>query len=135
LSEIAAAARAANADEFIERLPDGYFTVVGERGMKLSGGERQRISLARAFLKDAPILVLDEPTSSVDYATEALIIDAMQRLMEGRTAFMIAHRVETLQHCDVRLGLDHGRLVEPAHAAAEGSASAATLARVVPRTP
>jgi ATP-binding cassette subfamily B protein len=113
--EIVAAARAANADEFIRELPDGYQTRVGERGMRLSGGERQRISLARAFLKDAPILILDEPTSSVDVKTEALIIQAMERLMQGRTTFMIAHRLSTLAGCDVRLLVDggHARVVSP----------------------
>jgi ATP-binding cassette subfamily B protein len=78
--------------------------------MRLSGGERQRISLARAFLKDAPILILDEPTSSVDTATEALIMDAMERLMQGRTTLMIAHRLSTLDHCDARLSLEDGRI-------------------------
>jgi ATP-binding cassette subfamily B protein len=78
--------------------------------MRLSGGERQRISLARAFLKDAPILILDEPTSSVDLKTEAGIMEAMERLMSGRTTFMIAHRLSTLENCDVRLELDQGRL-------------------------
>jgi ATP-binding cassette subfamily B protein len=110
-AEILAAARAANAHDFIERLPQGYKTQVGERGVQLSGGERQRLSLARAFLKNAPILVLDEPTSSVDVATEGLIIEAMKRLMEGRTTFMIAHRVGTLDICNVRVQLDRGRLV------------------------
>jgi len=104
------AAKAANAHEFIAKLPDGYDTLVGERGMRLSGGERQRISLARAFLKDAPILILDEPTSSVDTKTEALIMHAMERLMSGRTTFMIAHRLSTLENCDIRLDLDLGRL-------------------------
>jgi len=79
--------------------------------MKLSGGERQRISLARAFLKDAPILILDEPTSSIDVKTETLILDAMEKLMQGRTTFMIAHRLSTLEHCDVRLNLENGRLI------------------------
>ena len=79
--------------------------------MRLSGGERQRISLARAFLKDAPILILDEPTSSVDVRTEAAIIEAMERLMAGRTTFMIAHRLTTLDVCDVRLEMANGRLV------------------------
>jgi ATP-binding cassette, subfamily B, bacterial len=108
--EVVAAARAANAHDFITSLPEGYDTTVGERGMRLSGGERQRISLARAFLKDAPILILDEPTSSVDTMTEAVILDAMRRLMEGRTSFMIAHRLRTLDICDVRLSLEGGRL-------------------------
>ncbi|TCJ20782.1 ABC transporter ATP-binding protein [Rubrobacter taiwanensis] len=110
--EIEAAARAAGAHDFIRRLPDGYDTTVGERGMRLSGGERQRISLARAFLKDAPILILDEPTSSVDTKTEAAIMEAMDRLMQNRTAFMIAHRLSTLEHCDARLRIEDGRLVE-----------------------
>jgi ATP-binding cassette, subfamily B, bacterial len=108
--EIIAAARAANADNFIRRLPQGYGTQVGERGVQLSGGERQRISLARAFLKDAPILILDEPTSSVDVSTEAAILEAMRRLMNGRTAFMIAHRLQTLENCTLLLVLEHGML-------------------------
>jgi ATP-binding cassette, subfamily B, bacterial len=115
--EIVAAARAAHAHDFIVNLPQGYDTQVGERGMRLSGGERQRISLARAFLKDAPILILDEPTSSVDIKTEATIMDAMQRLMQGRTTFMIAHRLSTLAHCDARLEIEHGRLVMTTQAA------------------
>jgi ATP-binding cassette, subfamily B, bacterial len=110
-NEIFAAARAADVHDFVSSLPDGYDTVVGERGMTLSGGERQRVSLARAFLKDAPILILDEPTSSVDLNTEATIIDAMERLMTGRTTFMIAHRLSTLEGCDLRLEIDDGRLV------------------------
>jgi ATP-binding cassette subfamily B protein len=109
--EIIAAAQAANAHDFISRLPQGYKTDVGERGVQLSGGERQRISLARAFLKDAPILILDEPTSSVDVKTEAIIMEAMLRLMRGRTTFMIAHRLTTLDVCDVRIQLEHGRIV------------------------
>jgi ATP-binding cassette, subfamily B, bacterial len=112
--EIVAAAQAANAHEFITGLPQGYETQVGERGMRLSGGERQRISLARAFLKDAPILILDEPTSSVDTKTEAAIMEAMERLMHGRTTFMIAHRLSTLANCDARLQIEQGRLVETA---------------------
>ncbi len=106
--EIVAAAKAANAHEFIAGLKDGYDTLVGERGMRLSGGERQRISLARAFLKDAPILILDEPTSSVDLKTEAVIVDAMDRLMSGRTTFMIAHRMSTLEHCNLWIRLERG---------------------------
>jgi ATP-binding cassette, subfamily B, bacterial len=111
-AEIEAAAVAANAHEFISALPDGYDTLVGERGMRLSGGERQRISLARAFLKDAPILILDEPTSSVDLGTEASIMQAMQRLMSGRTTIMIAHRLSTLEGCPLRLQLESGRVVD-----------------------
>jgi len=109
--EVIAAAKAANAYEFIAGLPDGYRTVVGERGMRLSGGERQRIALARAFLKDAPILILDEPTSSVDMKTEAAIMDAMGRLMYGRTTLMIAHRLSTLSRFDLRLAMENGRSV------------------------
>ncbi|MFN2555479.1 MAG: ABC transporter transmembrane domain-containing protein [Nitriliruptorales bacterium] len=108
--EIAAAARAANAHDFIVALPEGYDTEVGERGMRLSGGERQRISLARAFLKDAPILILDEPTSAVDLRTEALIMEAMERLMSGRTVLMIAHRLSTLENCDARIVLEEGQI-------------------------
>jgi len=110
--EIVSASEVANADKFIRNLPEGYDTLVGERGMRLSGGERQRISLARAFLKDAPVLILDEPTSSVDVKTEAAIIDAMERLMQGRTTFMIAHRLTTLESCDRILVLKNGMLVE-----------------------
>ena len=109
-NDIIAAAKAANAQEFITRLPHGYQTLVGERGMCLSGGERQRISLARAFLKDAPILILDEPTSSVDVKTELLIIEAIERLMRGRTTFFITHRLRSLQHCDQLLRIEAGRL-------------------------
>jgi ATP-binding cassette subfamily B protein len=108
--EIVQAARSAVAHDFISALPDGYDSIVGERGMTLSGGERQRIALARAFLKDAPILLLDEPTSSVDVGTEAAIVDAMSRLMSGRTTLMIAHRLSTLDVCDIRVQLDRGRL-------------------------
>lgn len=109
--EIVAAAKAANAHDFIMRLPDGYSTMVGERGMMLSGGERQRVSLARAFLRNAPILVLDEPTSSIDMVTEAGIMEAMERLMRGRTVFIIAHRLQTLKDCDMWLRIEGGRLV------------------------
>jgi len=109
--EIVRAAKLASAHDFIMDLPDGYQTLVGERGMRLSGGERQRISLARAFLKDAPILILDEPTSAVDVRTEAAIMQAMERLMCGRTTFMIAHRLSTLRNCDLRLHMEKGRLV------------------------
>lgn len=109
--EIIRAARMASAHEFISALPRGYETVVGERGMSLSGGERQRISLARAFLKDAPMLILDEPTSSVDVSTEAAIIDAIDRLLEGRTCFLITHRRSATRDCDIWLELDQGRLI------------------------
>lgn len=112
--EIAEAAKQANAHDFISRLPEGYQTQVGTRGMKLSGGERQRIALARAFLKDARILILDEPTSSVDVITESTIVEAMEQLMKGRTTFIIAHRLSTLKNCDVQLVIENGRLVTPA---------------------
>jgi ATP-binding cassette, subfamily B, bacterial len=110
MEEITDAARLADAHEFIAELPDGYGTVVGERGMKLSGGERQRVALARAFLRNAPILILDEPTSSVDIKTEAQILSAMRRLMQGRTTFIIAHRLTTIEDCDLLLVLKNGRL-------------------------
>jgi ATP-binding cassette, subfamily B, bacterial len=109
--EIIEAARAANAHEFIRALPDGYETRVGERGMTLSGGERQRIALARAFLRDAPILVLDEPTSAIDLASEKPILRSLETLMRGRTAFIIAHRLHTLAGCDLQLELSGGRIV------------------------
>jgi ABC-type multidrug transport system fused ATPase/permease subunit len=112
MDEIIEAARAANAHDFIMNLPQQYDTELGERGAKLSGGERQRIAVARAFLKDAPILILDEPTSSIDSKTEAVILDALDRLMEGRTTFMIAHRLSTIRRADRILVLEHGRLVE-----------------------
>jgi ATP-binding cassette subfamily B protein len=111
-SAIIAAAKAANAHEFISALPDGYDTVVGERGAMLSGGERQRISLARAFIKDSSILILDEPTSSVDMETEKAIMEATLRLIAGRTTFIIAHRRATLHHCELLLVLDDGRLID-----------------------
>jgi ATP-binding cassette subfamily B protein len=110
--EIIDAASAAASHDFILKLPEGYETPVGERGSRLSGGERQRISLARAFLRNSPILILDEPTSSVDVHTEAAIMEATERLISGRTTFMIAHRLSTLKSCDLVLVLDHGRLVE-----------------------
>ena len=110
--DIARAAQAARAHGFIEALPDGYETLVGERGMRLSGGGRQRVALARAFLRDAPLLILDEPTSSVDVVTEAGILDTLGMLMEGRTTFLIAHRASTLIHCDRLLVLEHGVMHE-----------------------
>jgi ATP-binding cassette subfamily B protein len=118
--EIVEAAKAANAHDFIVGLPHGYRTEVGERGMMISGGERQRISLARAFLKDAPMLVLDEPTSAVDMKTEAGILEAMDRLMRGRTSFLISHRLSALKHCDAILNLDDGHLAEVTQAVVSG---------------
>ena len=107
-----AAARAANIHDFIASLPDGYDTVVGERGYRLSGGERQRIAIARVILKDPRILVLDEATSHLDSLSEALIQEALQRVMEGRTSLVIAHRLATILAADVILVLEQGRLVE-----------------------
>ena len=112
MREIEQAARLANAHEFIARLPRGYRTLVGERGVKLSGGERQRVALARAFLADAPILILDEATSSLDSESEQLIQDAVSRLMKGRTAVVIAHRLSTVRAMDRILVFDDGRIVE-----------------------
>ena len=106
------AARAANAHDFIEALPDGYATEVGERGVKLSGGQRQRVAIARALLRDARLLLLDEATSSLDSASEALVQEALERLMEGRTTFIIAHRLSTVQTADRLFVLDDGRIVQ-----------------------
>jgi ATP-binding cassette subfamily B protein/subfamily B ATP-binding cassette protein MsbA len=111
-AEIEAAAVAAQADDFIRALPDGYDSVLGERGATLSGGERQRIAIARAVLKDAPVLVLDEPTSALDSLTEDALMRAVDRLMEGRTTFIIAHRLSTVQRADRIAVIDRGRLVE-----------------------
>ena len=111
-AEIEDAARNANAHDFVAALPNGYDTVIGERGVQLSGGERQRISIARAFLKNAPILILDEPTSSIDSKTEAVILSALDRLMAGRTTFMVAHRLSTIRHADLILVLNKGEVVE-----------------------
>jgi ATP-binding cassette subfamily B protein len=122
--EIVAAAKAASAHDFISKLNRGYNTNAGERGTSLSGGERQRISLARAFLRDAPILILDEPTSSVDTTTESSIMNATAQLMQGRTTFMIAHHLSTLRYCNMILVLEQGRLVEVRDSAAELSQAA-----------
>ena len=109
---IVGAAEAANAHDFIMELPEGYDTVVGDRGARLSGGERQRVSLARAFLKDTPLLVLDEPTSSIDTETEERIMEATLRLIANRTTFIIAHRRSTLRCCELVIELSEGRLVQ-----------------------
>jgi len=114
-AEIVEAAQAAQAHDFIMRLPQGYETPVGDRGTRLSGGERQRIAIARAFLKDAPILILDEPTSAIDSETEALIVDGIERLMTGRTTFMIAHRLGTLRRADIVLRVESGRVLPTPH--------------------
>jgi ATP-binding cassette subfamily B protein len=110
--EIELAARRARAHEFISRLPKGYDTLVGERGVKLSGGERQRAAIARAFLADAPILVLDEATSSLDVETERDVQAAMEELMVGRTTIVIAHRLSTIRNADRILVFENGRVVE-----------------------
>jgi subfamily B ATP-binding cassette protein MsbA len=111
-SEIEAAAAAANAHTFIQRLPNGYDTVIGERGVRLSGGERQRLSIARAILKNPPILLLDEATSALDAESERLVQEALERLMEHRTALVIAHRLSTVRRADRIIVLDHGRIIE-----------------------
>jgi ATP-binding cassette, subfamily B, bacterial len=108
--DIEAAARAAHADSFIRSRPEGYDTHVGERGSRLSGGERQRIALARAFLRDAPIVILDEPTSALDSRTETDLMEVMDELMCGRTTFLITHRPSTLKSCDIQLVLNQGRV-------------------------
>ena len=110
--EMVEAARAANAHEFIEAMPDGYDTVVGDRGTRLSGGQRQRVAIARAILKDAPILILDEATSSLDNESERLVQEALVRLMEGRTTIVVAHRLSTIRHADRIAVLDDGWLLE-----------------------
>ena len=110
-AQVEAAAEAAHAAGFIRSLSQGYETPVGERGSRLSGGERQRIALARAFLRDAPIVILDEPTSALDAGTEKDLIEVMERLTSGRTTLMIAHRLNTLRHCDFQLVLQQGRVI------------------------
>ena len=110
--EVIEAARAANAHDFIAALPEGYETRLGERGAKISGGERQRIAMARAFLKDAPVLILDEPTSSIDSRTEAVILDALEHLMDGRTTLIVAHRLSTVRRADRILVINGGEVVE-----------------------
>lgn len=112
LDAVIAAAKAANAHDFIMAMPDGYDTVIGERGVRLSGGQKQRLSIARALLKNSPVLILDEATSSLDAESEHLVQDALNKLMKGRTTFVIAHRLSTIQHADRILALSRGRIVE-----------------------
>jgi ATP-binding cassette subfamily B protein/subfamily B ATP-binding cassette protein MsbA len=112
LAEIETAARTANAHEFIARLPNGYQTVIGERGATLSGGERQRISIARALLKDAPVLILDEPTSALDVVTEGSLLDALDRLTQGRATLIIAHRLSTVRRANRIVALKDGQIAE-----------------------
>jgi ATP-binding cassette subfamily B protein len=110
--QVIAAAKAANADEFITKFEKGYDSEIGERGLKLSGGQKQRIAIARALLKDAPILVLDEATSSLDSKSEAMVQEALERLMKGRTTLIIAHRLSTIQHVDEIITLRNGQVDE-----------------------
>jgi ATP-binding cassette subfamily B protein len=111
-AEIRRAAEAAHVTEFADALPDGFETMVGERGVKLSGGQRQRVALARAILRDAPILLLDEATSALDSESELLVQEALWRLMEGRTALVVAHRLSTVAKMDRLVVLDRGRIIE-----------------------
>jgi subfamily B ATP-binding cassette protein MsbA len=111
-SEIVEAARLANADEFIDRLPEGYDTMIGERGVTLSGGQRQRIAIARAIIRNSPILILDEPSTGLDAASEKLVLEGLERLMENRTTIMVAHRLATIQKADVIFVLRDGAIVE-----------------------
>ncbi|MEM9145080.1 MAG: ABC transporter ATP-binding protein [Pseudomonadota bacterium] len=111
-AEVEAAAKAANADQFIRKMPKGYATEIGENGAQLSGGERQRVAIARAMLREAPILLLDEPTSALDAASEAVVTEALERLMKGRTTIVIAHRLSTVRHADVIHVIEDGRVQE-----------------------
>jgi len=111
-AEVEAAARAANAHDFVSRFPDGYATLVGERGVQLSGGQKQRVAIARAVLKDPRILILDEATSALDAESEYLVKDATARLMVGRTTFIIAHRLSTVMDADRVFVLEGGRIVQ-----------------------
>nr|MDJ0776006.1 ATP-binding cassette domain-containing protein [Mastigocoleus sp. MO_167.B18] len=112
MKAVESAAKIANAHRFISQLPDGYYTVVGERGVNLSGGQRQRIAIARAVLLNPRILILDEATSALDSESEALVQEALERLMEGRTVFIIAHRLSTVRRCDRILVFENGQIVE-----------------------
>lgn len=139
--ELVAAARAALVDEFVDRLPDGYDTFVGERGVTLSGGQRQRLAIARALVKDAPIVLLDEPTTGLDAGSEALVLEALERLLDGRTSLVIAHRLRTIQRADRIAVVERGRIVQIGthdYLAARGGPYAALLRQqfgVVPEPP
>jgi ATP-binding cassette subfamily B protein len=129
-AEVIAAAKAANADEFVSKLEKGYDSEIGERGLKLSGGQKQRIAIARALLKDAPILILDEATSSLDSKSESMVQDALERLMHGRTTIIIAHRLSTIQHVDQIITISGGKIDEigsPAKLAKSGGIYAQLL--------
>jgi subfamily B ATP-binding cassette protein MsbA len=110
--KVVRAAKLANAHEFIEKMPEGYATMVGERGMTLSGGQRQRIAIARAIIRDTPILILDEPTSGLDSSSEQAVIEALDRLMEGRTSIVVAHHLSSIRHADVIFVIKDSELVE-----------------------
>jgi subfamily B ATP-binding cassette protein MsbA len=110
--EIIRAARLANADEFIDRMSDGYDTMIGERGVTLSGGQRQRITIARAIIRNSPLLILDEPSAGLDAESEKLVFDALGNLMAGKTSIVIAHRLATVRSADVIFVVDQGRVVE-----------------------
>jgi len=112
IEKVIEAAKVANAHRFIEKMEHGYDTIIGERGVKLSGGEKQRLAIARAVLKNPPILILDEATSSLDTESELLVQEALDRLMENRTSLIIAHRLSTVQHADEIIVLNKGKLVE-----------------------
>ncbi len=112
MSRILEASEAAHAAEFVERLPDGYNTMLGERGSTLSGGQRQRIAIARAMIRNAPILILDEPTTGLDAASERLVVEALNRLKQGRTTFVVAHHLSTIRNADIVLVMDHGQIIE-----------------------
>jgi len=111
-AEIVRAAELANATEFIENLPDGYDTVLGERGMTLSGGQRQRIAIARAVIRKTPIIIMDEPTSGLDASSEKLVFEALDRLIEHKTAIVIAHRLSTIRKADIIFVVQDGRIAE-----------------------
>jgi subfamily B ATP-binding cassette protein MsbA len=111
-NEIFRAAELANAHEFIDKLPQGYDTLVGERGVTLSGGQRQRIAIARAIIRDSPILIMDEPSSGLDAASEKLVFEALDRLMEGKTSIVIAHRLSTIRRADAIFVVDGGTIRE-----------------------